>query len=244
MDKAGVAAFLSVVLLAGCAATPEPQSEATASAPSAAAPMSAVDVASEPRYPIELDWSIDTTDPRAIEEFSSLVVKGVITSVGNAFVNSAGMINTIYTVDVSDVYRGQLASRTIEVSLPGGAMPRGEYIAALDELGLYNMLYGPKSEEFMREKGIDPDSVVDPREQDPLGLIIHNVNSNPTSPSFLKAANPEAFIFFLNSDDGPDRIFGSVLNHSVKYVREGIVYSFTEDQESTRPFSEGQLRDE
>ncbi|MFT3944052.1 MAG: hypothetical protein QM705_09580 [Ancrocorticia sp.] len=201
---------------------------ATEASPGAPAQES-VDVNLEPRSEAQMEWGLNIYDPAAVAEASSEVVAGTIVSTDGNFVDVLNTINTKYTLKVEKVYKGDLkVGDEISVSLPGGSMTLGDYIAELDRLGRYDEVFPAKSEEFMKEKGIDPATVVDPRDQDPTTPVTHNLGSNPTSESLNAEVAPEAWVYFLNhEDDGT--YYGSVLNHSLKYLKEGDVHSLNPD---------------
>lgn len=242
------ALFLTMSALGGCTAESGAGSASdggsTASSPDATLAPSGtpnssnvVDVNLEPLFPIEMDIAIDVDDPAAVADASSEVVAGTVISTDSTSVDSLGVIDTYYTLKVDKVYKGDLkVGDKISVSLPGGSMTLGDYITELDRIGRYDDNFPVKSEEFMKEHGIDPSTVVDPRDQDPNTLVTQNFGNNPTSESQNAEIDPDAWIYFLDEyEEGG--YYGSVLNYSFKYLKGGYVYSLNIRKRSR---SEGQ----
>jgi|GEM_PF-4362710 len=230
--KASALLIGCALVLTGCASTADaarlyggsPADQVTVPGEPAEYFTSDVDVSLASPYPVLFDWNIDTSDPSALASVSPYIVLGKVTSLDSTRVDESGFINTTYTVEVSENYGKENAPARIQLELPGGAMTLGEYIAGLDEAGKYELLLGQKSDEILREKGIDPSVVKDARAQDQEQVIIENYESNPTSESFLKDHRPDAFVFYLGgSENGV--YYGAAFNHSLKYVRDGLVYN-------------------
>lgn len=172
------------------------------------------------------------------------VVAGTVISTDSTSVDSLGVIDTYYTLKVDKVYKGDLkVGDKISVSLPGGSMTLGDYITELDRIGRYDDNFPVKSEEFMKEHGIDPSTVVDPRDQDPNTLVTQNFGNNPTSESQNAEIDPDAWIYFLDEyEEGG--YYGSVLNYSFKYLKGGYVYSLNLENDQgqrDKPFPEAEL---
>lgn len=191
------------------------------------------DLMTEDRYPITFDFGIDTTNPNELSQVSENIIKGKILGVEGVSVNDVGIIETTYQVKVEESYKGETES-IISVSLPGGTTTMGEYIRMLDERGIYELIFPNKNDDVLIEKGIDPTSAIDPREE-PEKIIVHNLGNNPTSPIFVRDNKPESYIFYLNSET-QDVYYSSVIGESMKYVKNNKVYSPEETPASTEPF--------
>lgn len=221
MRKTRSAAALVVtcaLLVAGCGSGSPKESTAMAY-------VSGFDVGGADRYPAEFDTTINFDDPRAVEGVSTTVLSGTVLGELGTSLDPLMMIHTTFEVRVDEVFKGNLtAGETIEIRLAGGVMTLGEYIKALDAAGTFEQEFPVKSEEFYKEHGIDPNQVPDPRKQDPATPVVHNLGSNPTSASLNEQVAPDAWLYFLNQDDD-GTYYGSVLNHSLMYLKGGFVHS-------------------
>ena len=207
-------------------------------------PSDGTDINLEPRLGRQIDWSFNIDDPAAVADFSRAVVSGVIVHTEGSNVGPLEIIHTNYTLKVDKVYKGDLkVGDEINVSLAGGTMTLGDYIAELDRLGKYDGVFPTKDEKFMKDAGIDPTTVVDPRDADPNTPVTHNFGTNPTSKSLNEEITPDAWVYFLNSEDD-GTYYGSVFDHSLKYVKDGYVYSLDPEPlegQTPTPFSEAEL---
>ncbi len=230
-------------LLVGCAAESSSDSIET-SWSIASEPSEVVDVNLAPPKAIDADWSLNVDDPAAVASFSSVIVAGSVVNIEETYVGPLDTIHTRYMLKVDKVYKGNLkVGDEISVSLPGGAMTLGDYIEELDRMGRYDDVFPVKGEEFLKEAGIDPATVVDPRDDDPNAQLIDNLGSNPTSESLNAEVAPDAWVYFLNiEDDGT--YYGSVFNHSLKYVKGGQVFNLNPEVPEGKvatPFLESKL---
>lgn len=222
------ALLLAMGMLVGCT------TESTSSPvvpPQSATPESSgvIDVNLAPPKVMHADWSFNPDDPVAVADFSRAVVSGIIVHTEDSNVGPLEIIHTKYTLKVDKVYKGDLnEGDEISVSLAGGTMTLGEYIAELDRLGKYDDAFPTKDEKFMKDAGIDPATVVDPRDADPNTPVTHNFGTNPTSKSLNEEIMPDAWVYFLNSEDD-STYYGSVFNHSLKYVKDGYIHSLDPD---------------
>lgn len=185
------------------------------------------------------DWSVNVNDPLVLKGFSSAVVSGTVVAVEGSFVDDNGDIATTYSVHVDRVYKGENVPAVIPVALPGGSVPLGEYIAALDRLGLYEMKLGSKSPELLRQADSDPALDEDPREADPTLPVTANWGTNPTSQSLIEQLNPDAWIFYLGATkDGI--YYGAAFDHALSYLKNNMVYGLHPETEGP-PITEEDL---
>lgn len=242
-SRIGVFLLAVGVLVGGCAAesTSSPVTPRHSAAPESS---ELIDVSLAPEKVVYADWSFNVDDPAAVAEFSRAVVSGIIVHTEASNVGPLEFIHTKYTLKVDKVYKGDLkAGDEISVSLAGGTMTLGDYIAELDRLGKYDDVFPTKDEKFMKDAGIDPTTVVDPRDADPNTPMTQNFGTNPTSKSLNAEITPDAWVYFLNSEDD-GTYYGSVFNHSLKYVKDGYVYSLNPEPlegQTPTPFPEGEL---
>ena len=238
----GVTVLVAGGLVACSTQIPARPAQGTSS-PSVSAPVMAepgvlsIDVGKAPFIPFVVDWAINVDDMGAVVDASPIIVSGVVTRVIGTEVDELGVINTIFGVRVDEVYKGNLASgEEINVRLPGGAMTMGDYIAALDSLGIYDQIFPVKSPEFLEEHGIDPDDVKDARSQDPAAPVIHNHGSNPTSASVIAEIDPDAWVFLLDQD-AVGSYHATFLNLSLMYLKSGAVIRVVPGEQGQRPLS-------
>ncbi len=77
-------------------------------------------------------------DAAAVAKASQVVVFGTIVNTNGTSVDQLGTIHTDYTLKIDKVYKGDLeVGDEINVDLPGGTIPMGDYIGELDRPGLY-----------------------------------------------------------------------------------------------------------
>ncbi|WP_159648912.1 hypothetical protein [Erysipelothrix aquatica] len=202
--------------------------------------VSDVDINCSDIFPIIVDYAIDVSDPDVLTETSPFIVSGTIKNVEKVDINKEGFIETTYSVELDEIYKGAINTDEIAVIVPGGQMTLGEYIQKLDEMGIYEMVSSTKSDAFLEKKGIKKEDVIDPREQDPNKIITHNFGTNPTSRSFIETKEPEKYVFYLVEHKG---VYAALsFDHGMKYIKNGTVYSVIETNEATKPFEETKLR--
>lgn len=173
---------------------------------------------------LAIDWSIDVNDPEALREASAVVVSGRVIGVERSFVEMGGFVITAYSVQVDEVYKGEVSSKIISVSLPGGTVPLGDYIVALDEMGLSQMKLGSKDLDRDGVPDGGPGEYQDPRSMDPATPITENWGTNPASASALAELQPDSWVFYLGGvDDGS--YYGTAFNHALHYLKDGQVRS-------------------
>lgn len=236
-----VATILVLGVMAGCAqrADTSPTGDAT-EAPAILAPMPdhfVADTGAEGTIsaPLDPDWSINVVDPAGLAENSVAVVSGRVIGVERSFVDSAGGIGTVYSVQVRTVYQGEVSSDVISVRLPGGAMPLGDYISALDKLGLYEMHLGTKD----LDRDGEPDNGPDARTMDPSLMKTENRGLNPASATTLAELQPDFWVFFIGgTEDGAYYNVG--WNYGLKYLKDGVVHSLPTEMD-VPPFPEAEL---
>lgn len=199
-------------------------------------------VEAESRKEFHPDWSFDVNDPQALYEFSSAVIAGKVIEVEQSYVDGNAMIGTIYSVQVEKIYKGQGIPKTISLSLPGGSVPLGEYIASLDKLGLYDMKLGRKSPELLRRAGLDPDQELaqDPRAMNPATPVLENWGTNPTSKTLIEGLQPDSWVFYIGEIEG-DVYYGAAFDHAMSYLKDGVVYSLHPEAEGVSTPESGLL---
>ena len=193
-----------------------------------------------PRMEFEADWSFNVNDPLVLRDFSTAVVSGKVIGVERSYVSGNANVVTAYSVQVETVYKGEDIPEIISVTLPGGSVPLGEYISSLDELGRYEMKLGHKTPELLRNAGIDPSQQEDPRTMDPSTPVTENWGVNPASEAMIAELQPDAWVFFLTSDD--DVYYGAGFDHALRYLKNGQVYGIRLEAERS-PIPEGELVD-
>ncbi|MDR3068343.1 MAG: hypothetical protein LBU50_02435 [Cellulomonas sp.] len=226
-----VAILLSVGVVAGCAQDEGQQSAGVVGSATPVAGQSTPDhlvvdtgVDSESRQEFHADWPVDVNDPKVLREFSSAVIAGKVVSVERSYVDADAVIVTAYTIRVEKVYKGEKIPETISVTLPGGSVPLGEYIASLDNLGLYDMKLGKKDPELLSDAGLDPNQEQDPRTMDPATPVIENWGMNPTSGLLISELQPDSWVFYIGAVEG-DVYYGAAFDHALSYLKDGTVYS-------------------
>lgn len=235
----GVTLLLALGAIAGCTHSDSPGGAATAlpsTSPSAQRPEHFVadnDVALSARSPFYADWSVNVNDPATLREFSSAVVSGRVIGVERTFVDANAAIATTYSIQVENVYKGDDMANVISVTLPGGTVPLGEYIASLDEMGRYEMKLGRKDPE--RFPGASQE---DPRTMDPALPVTENWGMNPASASMLAELQPDSWVIYLGATEG-DMYFGAAFDHALSYLKDGLVHTLhPEAERATFPESE------
>jgi len=239
----GIAVVLVVGAVAGCAhgdGAIAPVSGVSAGSSSAGPDLFVVDTGVEtaPRLHSEADWSFNTDDPAALAGFSTAVVSGKVVAVERSYVDDNGLVVTAYSVRVEKVYKGEDIPDVISVTLPGGSVALGEYIAALDTLGLYEMKLGSKDPELLRTAGVEAVPDQDPRSMDPSTLVTENWGVNPASESTVAEIRPESWVFYLVTDD--DVYYGAGFDHALSYLKDGRVHALNTESERS-PVSEDEL---
>lgn len=226
-----VTILLSIGVVAGCAQHQGPQSAGVAGSAAPVVHESTSDhlivdtgVDSESRKEFHADWPVNVNDPKVLGEFSSAVIGGRVVAVERSYVDANAVIVTAYTVQVLKVYKGEEIPETMSITLPGGSVPLGEYIASLDNLGLYDMKLGKKDPELLRNAGLDPNQEQDPRTMDPATPVIENWGMNPTSESLVSQLQPDSWIFYIGAVEG-DVYYGAAFDHALSYLKDGNVYS-------------------
>ncbi len=232
-------AATAIGLIAGCGTQATSPGGASSAASSTETPQSQrpmVDTAESPAMAVFFDWAIDVSDPTVVFEASSTVVSGSVSEVQSSWVDDQGFINTTYVIDVAKTYKGDIApGQQIKVSLLGGTMSLGDFIAEVDRAGIYDEVFTEKSTDFWLGKGYES-APPDPRSEDPATLVTHNFGSDPASESLNETIQPDAWVFFLNED--PDGTFsGTVLNHSLMYLSGGKIHSLFPEEAGDRDTS-------
>jgi len=233
----GVAVLLAIGAITGCAqgeGTTVPGAVASAQSPSPALQKPNLFVAdtgveTAPLLKSEADWSFNADDPAALGEFSSAVVSGKVVAVERSYVGGNGLVVTAYSVQVENVYKGEGIADVISVTLPGGTVTLGEYIGAVDKLGLYEMKLGSKDPELLRRAGLEPQKNEDPRTMDPSTPVTENWGVNPASESTVAEIRPDSWVFYIVTDN--DVYYGAGFDHALSYLKDGQVYSLNAESE-------------
>lgn len=200
--------------------------------------VSDVDVALAPAVHVTADWSVNVNDARTLREFSSAVISGRVVRVEGSWVDDSGDIVTTYQVRTEQVYKGDGVPDLISITLPGGTLPLGEYIAGLDKVGMYEMKLGRKSDAILGS-GEGNAAWEDPREADQSLPATQNWGTNPTSSSVLEALRPDAWVFYLGFSDERTH-YGAALDHALAYVKDGTVFTLQPEAEQ-KSFPEREL---
>lgn len=185
------------------------------------------------------DYAFDVVDPASLAKNSALVVSGTVIGVERSFVSANADIVTAYSVQVETVYKGEKVADVISVRLPGGTVPLGEYIQALDKLGLHEMKLGSKDLDRDGEPDGGDGGYQDPRTMDPMVPISENWGLNPTSEKTLAEVQPELWVFYIGgSEDGS--YYGTAFDYSLKYLKDGLVHSL-DTETKVAPYPEAEL---
>ncbi len=184
--------------------------------------------------PLDPDRSINVADPATLRDESVAVVAGRVIGVERSFIDGNATVNTAYSIQVKTVYKGEEIADVISVSQPGGTMPLGEYIAALDERGMYGRVLG-----FKDLDGDAGNGYQDARTMDPSFPVTANRGMNPTSARTLAELEPDYWVFYIGGvDDGS--YYTTAFNYGLKYLKDGLVHSLPTEM-AVPPFPEAEL---
>jgi len=179
-----------------------------------------------PRMGFEADWSFNVNDPLVLRDFSTAVVSGRVIGIERSYVSGNGFISTAYSVRVEKIYKGSNIAEIISVNLPGGTVSRQEFMEA--------------QAERLRGLGIDPNYEVGQPIVDPSTPVTENRGVNPASEAMIAELQPDAWVFYLISDDNV--FYGAGFDHALRYLKNGQVYGIHPESERS-PIPEDELVD-
>lgn len=219
------AIILALGVMAGCTQDADTSpADGAKGAPATPAPTPdhfVADTGAEGTLPAGFDpsWAFAVADPAALREESLAVVSGRVIGVERSFIDGNATVSTAYSVQVRTVYKGEDIADVISVSQPGGTMSLSEYIAALDEMGMYERVLG-----FKDLDGDAGNGYQDARTMDPSFPVTANLGLNPASATTLAELQPDNWVFYLGGSEYGS-YYNTALNYGMKYLKDGMVHS-------------------